>query len=198
MNDRKEFFESYADEWDKNFTAEDMELISYLVKTLGIKPNDKIADLGCGTGVLFDTLRRNVGPGGLVVGVDFSHGMTHKAHKNFPFDNCLAVNADVLNLPLKSESFDMAVSLAAFPHFPDPDKVMSEAARILKRGAAFHIIHLLSSQELCRHHHHAGGPVAMDHLPPQEKMMLFFEQGHFLNVSITDQPGLYHARGVKG
>jgi len=198
MKERKEYFESFAHDWDNNFTAQDMEILSDLIANFRIKPGDRVADLGCGTGVLFDLLRRRVGPEGLVIGVDFASTMIRKARANFPFDSCVPLCADVENLPLKSETFDLAVSLASFPHFVDKGKVMSEVSRILKRGAGFHIIHLLSSKELAHHHHHAGGPVAMDQLPPQERLMQMFEEGHFLNAQITDRPGLYLASAVKG
>jgi ubiquinone/menaquinone biosynthesis C-methylase UbiE len=198
MNERREYFDSCAHDWDKNFTARDMEILSDLIGSFRIKSGDKVADIGCGTGVLFDILRHKVGPEGIIIGVDFASAMIRKARSNSPFNNCVPLCADVENLPLKSDSFDLVVSLASFPHFVDKRKVMTEVSRVLKRGAGFHIIHLLSSEELAHHHHHAGGPVAMDLLPPQEQLMQMFEEGHFLNAHITDRPGLYLASAVKG
>ncbi|MCX6826925.1 MAG: class I SAM-dependent methyltransferase [candidate division Zixibacteria bacterium] len=197
MIKRKEFFESFAADWDKNITAEDTELIAHLSRSFKLKAGDKVADLGCGTGVLFDVLRRIVGPAGIIVGIDFAFGMVRKAQGNFPFKNCLVINADAQWLPLKSGVFDMAISLAAFPHFPNPEQVMNEVSRILKKNGHFYIIHLLSSKELRHHHENAGGPVAMDNLPSMKKMIQLFEQNHFLKVTITDRPGLYVASGVK-
>jgi demethylmenaquinone methyltransferase/2-methoxy-6-polyprenyl-1,4-benzoquinol methylase len=197
MNSRKEYFESFAEEWDKYFTAEDLEYLSFLLDSFNIKSGNKVADLGCGTGVLFDYLRRKVGSDGMVVGIDFSKRMTHRAKRNFPFRNCVVIDAEAEHLPLRDKSFDMVISFAAFAHFTDKQKVITEAGRILKTGGNLHILHLASSKELEKHHHQVGGPVAMDHLPSFEQMMLMFTEGQFANVKITDHPGLYLASAIR-
>ncbi|SYZ74421.1 putative UbiE/COQ5 methyltransferase [Candidatus Zixiibacteriota bacterium] len=197
MDSRRDYFESFAEDWDKNFVAEDMEILSDIINSFNVKPGWKVLDLGCGTGVLFDLLRRTVGPKGLVLGIDFASRMLQKARRNFPFANCLVVDADAAQLPIRPESFDIAISFASFPHFADHPKVMDEIARVLKPGCGFHILHLLSSSELNSHHHNAGGPVAKDHLPPRDAMIRLFDHSHFLNVKITDRPGLYLASGIK-
>jgi ubiquinone/menaquinone biosynthesis C-methylase UbiE len=197
MKKRREYFGSFAEEWDKNFTAEDLEILSDLINSIEIKSGDKIVDLGCGTGILFDLLRRKIGDSGIVVGIDFSSRMSKRARRNFPFDNCLPFNADAHNLPLKTNSFNLVISFAAFAHFTEHGKVIAEVSRILKKDGGFHIIHLLGSQELAKHHHYAGGPVAMDHLPPRENMIKLFENNQFGNIRLIDRPGLYHASGVK-
>jgi len=197
MDERKEYFESYADEWDKMFTAEDLEVLSFLLDSFNITAGSKVVDLGCGTGVLFDMLRRKVTRTGLVVGVDFSTRMIKRAKRNFPFENVYVIDADVEHLPIMDNSVDYAISFAAFAHFTDPAKVMAEASRILKPGGNFHIIHLASSRELQEHHHMVGGPVQNDRLPPYDEMMKLFDHGHFINVKITDHPGLYLASGIK-
>jgi ubiquinone/menaquinone biosynthesis C-methylase UbiE len=197
MDDRKEYYESYADEWDKMFTAEDLEILSFLIDSFNIKQGSKIVDLGCGTGVLFDLLRRKVGENGLIIGVDFCPKMTNKAKQNFPFETISEVDADVEYLPLKPGIFDSAISFAAFAHFTDPHKVMLEVSRVLKEGGSFHIIHLYSSRELEEYHHKTGGPVANDHLPNRKDMIALFEHGNFENIKITDHPGLYLASAFK-
>jgi demethylmenaquinone methyltransferase/2-methoxy-6-polyprenyl-1,4-benzoquinol methylase len=197
MKKRREYFGSHAEEWDKNFTAEELEILSHLINSIEIKSGSRIVDLGCGTGILFDFLRRRVSESGIVIGIDFSTRMSKRAHRNFPFENCLPLNADAHNLPLKSDIFDLAISFAAFAHFTEHGKVIDEVARILKKNGRFHIIHLLGSQELARHHHYAGGPVALDHLPSRENMTKLFEDSRFGDIQIIDRPGLYHASGVR-
>ncbi len=197
MESRREYFESFAEEWDKNFTAEDLEILSYQIDLFKIRVGGRVLDLGCGTGVLFDNLRRKVGASGLVVGVDFSGKMIHKARQNFPFDNCIVIGADAENLPLKAQIFDLVISFASFAHFADKRKVIMEASRILRPEGSLHILHLLGSKELENHHHQAGGPVAKDHLPPREKMMQMLAEGQFTGATITDHHGLYLASAVR-
>jgi len=194
---RRKYFDSFVDEWDKMFTAEDMELLEFLVDSFSIEKGSLVADLGCGTGVLFDLIRRRVGPEGMVIGVDFCSRMLKKARLNFPFDNIHTVDGDVENLPLQTDYFDYAVTFAAFAHFTNPIQVMKETSRILKKGGHFYIIHLLSSEELEDYHHQIGGPVAEDHLPSRDEMDELFSGGEFVDVKITDHPGMYLAQGVK-
>jgi demethylmenaquinone methyltransferase/2-methoxy-6-polyprenyl-1,4-benzoquinol methylase len=197
MDNRKKYFESYTDEWDKMFTSEDLEILSFLIDSFNIQTGTKVIDLGCGTGILFDMLRRKVGKDGMVVGVDFCPKMVRKARQNFPFETISEIDADVENLPLKECIFDCAISFAAFAHFTDFRKVMQEVARVLKSGGLFHIVHLMSSKELDDYHHKAGGPVANDQLPSDEDMMALFNHGNFTNAKITDHPGLYLASAAK-
>jgi ubiquinone/menaquinone biosynthesis C-methylase UbiE len=178
----KDFFDRLAEEWDLNFTAEDLERLSHLVDSLGVSEGMDIIDLGCGTGVLFDLLRRRVGPDGSVTGVDYSIEMVRVAHRNFPFDNVNVV--------------DMAVSFSAFPHFSDKQRVLKEVNRVLKSGAMFYIIHLQSSKDLASMHKRIGGPVEHDHLPTPEELRQMFSASSFTDVNIEDHPGLFLASAV--
>ncbi|MFH2048819.1 MAG: methyltransferase domain-containing protein, partial [bacterium] len=74
------FFDKLAAEWDLMFTAVDLEFLSHIVDGLGASEGMDILDIGCGTGILFDMLRRKVGPEGSITGVDFSFEMAQKAH----------------------------------------------------------------------------------------------------------------------
>ena len=194
---RRKYFEQFVDEWDKMFTAEELELLEFLIDSFDFRKGYKVADLGCGTGVMFDIIRRRIGPEGIIVGVDFCSRMLEKARMNFPFDNIYTVDGDVEDLPLKSGAFDIALTFAAFAHFSNQKRAMEESARILKPGGQFYVIHLVSSSELEEEHHQMGGPIAEDRLPAREDMMQLFVDGGFTDVKITDHPGLYLAQGIK-
>ncbi len=197
MDRRKEYFESWVDDWDKEFTTEDREILDFVLTSFSIKEGARIVDLGCGTGVMFDMLRRSVGKSGMVVGIDYCGKMIQKAHRNFPFENIFEIDADVENLPIADGSMDCAISLAAFAHFSNQRKVLEEAARVLKPGGEFHVIHLMGSKELEEYHQKVGGPISDDHLPSHDDMVGLFEHGGFEEVKITDHPGLYLASGKK-
>lgn len=190
------FFDKLAAEWDLMFTAEDLERLAHVVDNLGVSEGMDILDLGCGTGILFDMLRRKVGPGGLVTGVDFSIRMAQKAHRNFPFDNVTVVDADAIHLPFGDSTYDMAVSFSAFAHFSDKQKAISELDRVLKPGAKFYILHLQSSLELAESHGRIGGVVSDDKLPNEEELREMFVASNFDQIHIEDHPGLYLASAV--
>ena len=143
MHDKHQvFFDSLAEEWDLNFTAEDLERLSHIVEQLGVEKGMDVLDLGCGTGILFDMLRRKVTESGSVTGVDFSYEMAQQAHRNFPFANVNVIDADAVSLPFDDSTFDMAVAFAAFPHFSDQQRAIDEIHRVLKDGRKFYIIHM--------------------------------------------------------
>jgi demethylmenaquinone methyltransferase/2-methoxy-6-polyprenyl-1,4-benzoquinol methylase len=55
------------------------ELRKCAPRHLGLKPGDRVLEVGCGTGLNFPYLREAVGPEGRVYGVDLSAGMLRKA-----------------------------------------------------------------------------------------------------------------------
>jgi demethylmenaquinone methyltransferase/2-methoxy-6-polyprenyl-1,4-benzoquinol methylase len=194
MHDKHQgFFDALAAEWDLMFTAEDLERLSHIVEKLGVEEGMDVLDLGCGTGVLFDMLRRKVTERGSVTGVDFSYQMAQQAHRNFPFSNVNVVDADAVNLPFDNSSFDMAVAFSAFPHFSDQQKAINETHRVLRDSADFYIIHLISSRELNQRHHSMGGVVEHDEIPPEDRLRGMLNSSKFADVSIEDHPGLYLA-----
>jgi len=187
------FFDKLAAEWDLMFTAVDLEFLSYIVDNLGAAEGMDVLDIGCGTGILFDMLRRKVGLEGSITGVDFSFEMAQKAHRNFPFPNVNVVDADAVTLPFADSSFDMAVAFAAFPHFSDQKKALFETHRVLKPKSKFYIIHLSSSKELSDIHRKIGGVVENDEIPAAEKLNEMFANSQFVDINIEDHPGLYLA-----
>lgn len=192
----QEFYDRLAAEWDLNFTAEDLERLSLIVTKLGVESGMSILDVGCGTGVLFDMLRRLVGDDGSVTGVDFSFQMVRMAHRNFPFSNVNVVDADATALPFADSTFDMGISFDAFAHFRSQQKALEEAHRVLKPGAKFYIIHLISSTELSELHQEIGGAIRNDELPPAKKMREMLDASRFSEVKIEDHTGLYLASAV--
>ncbi|PWB68259.1 ubiquinone biosynthesis protein UbiE [candidate division GN15 bacterium] len=192
----QEFFDKLAHEWDLWFTAEDLERLTRVVNRLQIVAGSDILDLGCGTGILFDMLRRKVGDKGSVTGVDFSLKMADRAHRNFPFENVNVVDADVIGLPFRDRCFDMAIAFSSFPHFSDRHKALMEIRRVLKVGSPLHVIHLMSSREISEMHHRVGGVVAHDSLPNGDEMTKLLTQAGFVHVKVEDKPGLYLASGV--
>ena len=185
-----------AADWDLDYTAEDLERLSRLVDSMDVTAGSHILDLGCGTGILFDMLRRKTGERGTVTGVDFSIQMVKRAHRNFPFENVNVVDADVVALPFADKTFDLSVGFRAFPHFEDKSKALAEIHRVLKPGGKLCFIHLVSSKQLAMHHHRQGGVVADDTIPTADQMQKLFAGAGFKNLAIDDHPNLYLATAI--
>ena len=197
MDKKQQYFDSIGDDWDRDLTAEDLERLAHIIDQVSIPRGVNVCDLGCGTGVLFDLLRRRVGETGYIVGVDFAPRVAHRAQHNFPFHNIGVVEADACCMPFKDHVFDVVISFAAFAHFHHKDETIRQANQILKPGGKIIIIHLVGRTELARQHHQVGGPIDRDQLPDAHELEEMFNRGHFARYELTDTKDLYLAIGFK-
>ena len=102
-------------------------------------PGDHVLDVGCGPGRSFKPLAVEVGPGGRVVGADYSEGMVRRAGeraRTLTVD-CEAVRADAGTLPFPADSFDRAYSTLALSAMVDVDAAVEEVRRVLRPGGRF-------------------------------------------------------------
>ncbi|MEU6174090.1 class I SAM-dependent methyltransferase [Streptantibioticus parmotrematis] len=90
-----------------------------------------LLDVGCGTGLVTERLRR---PGLRVVGADASAGMAEVAA---PRLDGLVVRADSLRLPFAARSFDAVCAVWLLHLLPRAADVVTEAARLLRPGGVF-------------------------------------------------------------
>jgi demethylmenaquinone methyltransferase / 2-methoxy-6-polyprenyl-1,4-benzoquinol methylase len=97
-----------------------------------VGPGDSALDVACGTGDLAIELARRVGPGGQVVGSDFSEEMLERARAKAPELTWEWGNA--LELPYPSDRFDAATAGFGARNFSDLDRGLSEMARVVKPG----------------------------------------------------------------
>jgi len=75
------------------------------IHRLGLRPGDRVIDIGCGTGASFAGLVEAVGPDGRVIGVDQSAGMLAEARrrtKRAGWDNVALIHASVQQAKLPS------------------------------------------------------------------------------------------------
>lgn len=95
-------------------------------------PGSRLLDLAAGTGLSSEPLLARVGPRGAVVALDRAQAMLTVAQREVPLGECGFVRADPAALPFLDQSFDGAISSAAFWHFPAPSRVFTELARVIK------------------------------------------------------------------
>lgn len=71
------------------------------IELLGLRPGDRVLDVGCGTGLNFGPLQQAVGPTGRIVGVDASAPMLARARRRATrrtWSNVSLVRADATTL----------------------------------------------------------------------------------------------------
>jgi demethylmenaquinone methyltransferase/2-methoxy-6-polyprenyl-1,4-benzoquinol methylase len=102
------------------------------VEAAGLRPGRRALDLACGTGSLTRDLAERVGPGGYVLGVDFSREML-KAAKARPAPNIEYQFGDATDLEgVEDDSFDAATIAYGARNIPDLDALFSEMARTVR------------------------------------------------------------------
>ncbi len=113
---------------------------------LGLRPGDRLLDLGCGFGRhAFEALRR----GARVVACDMalpelqtiintSYAMK-EAGEIAPGLSCTTVNGDGTRLPFADESFDRIIASEVMEHVPDDSAALAEFHRVLRPGGTIAI-----------------------------------------------------------
>ena len=104
-----------------------------LIKFSGVKSNDKVLDVGCGTGVVAITAARC---GADVDGSDLTPELIERAKENSKISQ-LDVDfkiADVEDLPYNNEQFDFVLSQFGHMFAPRPIVAIDEMLRVLKPG----------------------------------------------------------------
>ena len=105
-----------------------------VVDAASLNPGGTALDLACGTGSLTRDLARKVGPGGYVLGIDFSREMLRAARSRLTPGVAYRLGdaTDLEGVP--SDSFDAATIAYGARNIPDLDALFSEMARVLKPG----------------------------------------------------------------
>lgn len=94
-----------------------------------------ILDMGCGEGTRLAYIADNDRCG---FGIDISEKAIEIARKKYPqFDFRVG---DLENLPFSDNKFDLVYSAFTFEHLDNPEKVLMEAIRVLKKGGALLIV----------------------------------------------------------
>lgn len=113
-----------------------------LVEQVGLRPGQRLLDLGCGTGTLAIRLKRSQ-PAATVVGIDGDPEVLGIARRKAASAGCeIAWDLGMAyGLPYPDETFDAVVTSLVLHHLPRADKVraMREAYRVLRGGGAFHV-----------------------------------------------------------
>src|SRR5262249_33902026 len=102
----------------------------------GIRRGMRVADLGCGVGLVTQLLAQIVGPDAEVVGVDFSLAQLEQARALLPpgLTNVSFIQASATDTGLAPDSFDLVYSRFLLIHLTEPDAALREMYNLLKPG----------------------------------------------------------------
>lgn len=186
-----EFFDMCAPEWDADMIRND-EIINRILDNAKVCNGKDILDVACGTGVLIpDYLARNVKS---VTAIDISPEMIKIAKEKFPQEKVRFLCDDVEAAEFE-DKFDCIVVYNAFPHFPNPKKLIEVLVSYLKKDGVLTVAHGMSRAQIDRHHSGKASMVSVG-LISEDELATIFKEYLEVTVKISDDR-MYQVAGIK-
>lgn len=183
------FFDKCAPWWDADMVRNE-DLIAMILDNGGIRENMHVLDVACGTGVLFpDYLKRNVAS---VTGIDISPEMAKIAQEKFPDVKVICGDVETEEF---SQKFDAIMVYNAFPHFPDPARLIKVLADLVKPGGKLSVAHGMSRAQLTSHHAGRASSVSIDLL--HEKELAALMEPYFDVEVMISNDRMYQVAGTR-
>jgi ubiquinone/menaquinone biosynthesis C-methylase UbiE len=179
---KKGFFNERAEVWNE-ISVHSLEKVQYISELLDIRGNDRILDVGAGTGIMIPFYERYLVDGS-VVAVDHSEKMILVARSKYPEKKHPMISyliSDVYELEYDAE-FDLVVCYSCFPHFVDQPLALKILSRALKKGGRLAVAHSDSAKKINEVHMNGGVEIGNDFLPSMELLKQMMEESG-LNVT---------------
>ena len=128
--------------WLERPKREKEERTDLLVKNLGLKPTDVVADIGAGSGYFSFRMAKLV-PEGKVHAVDISKEMLaiiRSRMTKWKVDNVVPVFSTITDVKLPPDSVDLALIVDAYHEFDHPWEMATSILRSLKPGGRLVLI----------------------------------------------------------
>lgn len=186
-----EFFDDCAAGWDSNMVRNEV-VISKILDNGNVFAGRDVLDVACGTGVLFpDYINRNVK---LLMGIDISPKMAEIAESKFDYEHISVVCGDVESFEF-NKKFDCIVVYNAFPHFPNPERLIKKLSSIVKEGGTVTVAHGMSRKSLEMHHSGTAKKVSIGLISEDELADIFSK---YLKVTVKiSNDEMYQVAGIK-
>ena len=183
------FFDKCAPWWDADMIRKE-DIITKILDNGGIRQGVHVLDVACGTGVLFpDYLQRGAAS---VTGIDISQEMVKVASAKFPEISVICGDVEEVQF---DRQFDCVMVYNAFPHFPNPHKLIQTLAGLVKPGGRLSVAHSMSRAELSSHHAGRASEVSIE-LIGERQLADLFSQWFDVDVVISDDR-MYQVSGVR-
>jgi len=147
-------FTRQADAYVRMRQTTDERALAGLVALAGTAPGDRVLDVACGPGFLTMAFAAACGE---AAGVDATEEWMERARAEAArrgLDNVTFRPGDAERLDLPAHSFDVVACRAAFHHFPRPERVLAEMARVVRPGGRLLVADMLASEDPAKAAHH--------------------------------------------
>ena len=127
------FLAADADEYEHFMGRWSRRLAGPFLDLAGVRPGDRVLDVGCGTGVITAALAER---GCVAVGIDASQPYLDGAHRLRSQPGVTYELGDARHMTYPEASFDACVSTLALDVIPEVDQVVAEMRRVTRPGGA--------------------------------------------------------------
>ncbi len=185
------FFDRLAPHWDADMIRHD-DIIATILDNAGVTEGCDVLDVACGTGVLFpDYLARKVGS---LTAVDISPEMVRIARSKYPEDRVKVCCGDVETMDFNMK-FDCIVVYNAFPHFPEPARLIEVLSGMLKPTGRLTVAHGMSRAAIDHHHEGTASKVSIG-LMHEDALAAIFRKHLVLTAKISNDR-MYQVAGMR-
>lgn len=109
-----------------------------LMHYAALRPDERVLDVACGTGIVARLASERVGPGGTVSGIDINPGMLATARSVTPEAMSIEWHeASAEDMPLNDESFDVVLCQMGLQFMENKPAALQEIRRVLVPGGRF-------------------------------------------------------------
>jgi len=187
-----EFFDRCAPSWDAELIKSDV-IIGKILDNAEIEAGQDILDVACGTGVMFPYyLERGAAS---VTGIDISPEMARIASAKYADSGTVRVLCGDVEETAFDRKFDRIVVYNAFPHFPNPQRLIKILAGLLKEEGRLTIAHGASRAQIDNHHKGPASKVS-NGLMSADSLKSLFDPYFEVEIVISNSR-MYQVSGVK-
>lgn len=173
------FFDCLAPQWDADMIKDDA-IIGNILDGAQVSSGKHVLDVACGTGVMIPYyLARDTAS---VTAIDISPEMARLAREKFP--QAQVVCGDVEETVF-DRNFDCIVVYNAFPHFPEPERLIRRLSELLAPGGTLTVAHGMSRTHIDAHHQGRASKVSVG-LMHEDALAAMFRKYLTLTVKISD------------
>ena len=128
----REGYSRVAEGYDKATTKVTSQVNDAILDAVEAGSGIRLLDVACGPGWLSAAAVKR---GAIVTGLDFAENMLVLARARCP--DATFRDGDAEDLPFEASQFDAVVCSLGFPHFPNPERAIAEAFRVLQSGGRY-------------------------------------------------------------
>jgi ArsR family transcriptional regulator len=152
-----DYFKQNADRWEdiRGLYADEAAIDARLAAAVAEVPGGSLLDIGTGTGRVLESVAPFVKA---AVGVDHTRAMLDIARAKLDephFQHCQVRLADMYRLPFEADRFDTVTVNMVLRYAEEPERVLAEAARVLRPGGRLFLVDFAPHQMTSLRDEHA-------------------------------------------